>query len=330
MANNIGRLNVGDLISQRGYSRESEFNKFIKGQANRATEELAALIDQFKKKGRKVSTKGVFGKVPWLKNIISMGGNIAFPGGGSLISGLVDMIDTANKNKNYHDMIQDLKADIEIPDFIKGTFMEDYFTTGSSAAQKSAIEQQTGTQKASLLSGGLGALLSFISAGKGFARGKEMKDALAATVPSEMPPTGRGISYPGDIGNVADYDVITGEPIPGGAADPAILNQKLEELSQFPNAMPEQLIQGHTNKLGAGAVKLLDKSFGNLPMVEFLTNPLINLGRDNMLKTAVTEATTPAGYASLLETPLLRMLMGADVEASVPRLQAPRYRTRRQ
>jgi hypothetical protein len=170
----MARMDRFDVRDYTGLlQREKKFDKFRKGQAKKATAWLTDILEDYARKSRKTFQ----GKIkPGWQTLFKLGGNILAPGAGSLIGALTGAYNTIATDKAYSDLLSDVGAKVEVPSWAKGTFMEDYLKTNLLSGQATAKNILAGSKKSSLMSGGVGALLDTISAGKGFAKSQELTD----------------------------------------------------------------------------------------------------------------------------------------------------------
>jgi hypothetical protein len=155
MANNIGRLNIGDVASQYGVSRRRGINEFLRGQSRRITKEMAAEIDRQRKEASK-KHYGFDKNWGWLTSALSF-----IPGAGPALAFAATAANEAKKASQYKKHLKQFEGDYEVPEWAKGTFMENYATMAGEGARRGA---QRYAKSASGLSGGLGALNLALSA----------------------------------------------------------------------------------------------------------------------------------------------------------------------
>ena len=297
--------------------REKKFDLFRKGQAKRATEWLTEMLEDFYKKQMKTFK----GRVkPWQQTLVKLGGNIIAPGVGSLLGGLTQAYNTIHTHKDYADLIKEVGKKIEIPKWAKGTFMEDYLKTNLLGGQATAKNILAGSQKSSALSGGLGALLDFISAGKGFKAGQDLmlkelnKDSL------DIYKTGAKYDK-----SVQKY-VGKGKSIPHSEVSIAATKPYKDMLANLPETIANVI---------PGMPKTFDLATD--PLIDFvgkkgfhgrggdLARNITNFGIGDV----VSELSTPSSWSQYAHKPLIEMLLGPKQETYVPELRISDYKIRR-
>jgi len=305
----IDRFDVRDYTGM--LQREKKFDLFRKGQAKRATGWLTEMLEDFYKKQMKTFE----GRVkPWQQTLIKVGGNIIAPGVGSLLSGLTQAYNTIHTHKDYADLIKEVGKKIEIPKWAKGTFMEDYLTTNLLGGQATAKNILAGSQKSSDLSGGVGALLDFISAGKGFAKTAELRDKAYDVKPVKNIQTGKVKAK--EVAAGTDFDTFGSDPISISGYRSKV-NPKL--LGMIPGA---GIIQEATNPI----IDLAGKMGVGGRTGDFFSKRPVNLPG---VADFISELSTPSSWSQYAHKPLIEMLLGPEQETYVPELRTGDYRIRR-
>ena len=291
MSNGVGRFNLLDAIARRGFAREKSFQDFLKGQAERVTETVGKEADRLQAEATK-QQKGIGGKdLPWLKTALSFLGPW-----GKLANVGISVADTIKKNKDYDKAIKSLGKDIKVPDWAKGTFMEDYFKSNVDYLQDVAVQKLKQTRDAELAAGVAGSLLDMFSTGKGFGKG-----------------AGKGI-FKG-LGKGASSALLSDYGIEE-LADMGIQSAPLKK--NLFSALGQGLKGGVLSKISPGAIK----GMGAYKALDALSSPIFK---------GTGALTTQSTYASFLQQPLVNYLTGqqSTQEPTIQRMAAPMYRRRR-
>ena len=285
----INRFDVRDYTGL--LQREKRFDKFIKGQSEKATAWLKDILEDYAEKSRKTNK----GKVkPWQQTLLKLGGNILSPGAGSLISALTGAYNTAATDKAYGDLLADIGKKIEIPDWAKGTFMEDYLKTNVLSGQATAKNIISGSKKSSAMMGAGAALLDAISAGKGFAKSSELQDKSYNQVfNNKQVGSGFESSPITSTGYTSKVHPKVLGMIPGMGSAEALTNPLIDL----------------AGKKGVG---------GRMDTGIYVDWPDL-----------ISELTTPSSWSQYAQEPLMKMLLGPKQETYVPELRPRKYRIRR-